>query len=111
VVNSGSDHYHSDSDYASLLGSAFWLVSSAKFFKKNGGEEVERIPLVELYQQRQKERREKGQSDKRFRINPDGDIYLILTYYSEERGISARNISTGKIQEFPGSLFVIPEEE
>ena len=71
---------------------------------------MERLKLVELYQQRQRERREKGQSDKRFRINPDGDIYLILIYYSEERGISARNMSTDKIKEFPGSLFVIPQE-
>jgi len=71
---------------------------------------MKRLKLVELYQQRQKERREKGQSDKRFKINPDGDIYLILIYYSEERGISARNMRTNRIEEFPYSLFVISEE-
>lgn len=70
---------------------------------------MERLKLIDLYQQRQTERKEKGQSDKRFRINPEGDIYLILTDYSKKRGISARNMRTARIEEFPYSLLVIPE--
>ncbi len=70
---------------------------------------MERISLVELHRQRQRERIEKGESHKRlFRINPDGDIYLLLNYYSEER-ISARNMRTSEIEQFSSSSLVIPE--
>lgn len=76
--------------------------------KNGGGEEMKRLKLIDLCQLRNKERKEKGQGDKRFRINPGGDIYLILIHYSEER-ISARNTRTGKVEEFNGNLFVILE--
>lgn len=72
---------------------------------------MKRIKLLELYQQGQKEKRKKGQSksNKRFKINPNGDVYLILTYYSKER-ISTRNIRTERIEEFSPDLFIIPKE-
>ena len=72
---------------------------------------MERLELVELYQQRQKERKKNRAINKRFRINPNGDVYLILVYYSKNRGISVRNTRTGKEEFYSCNLFVIPERE
>lgn len=71
---------------------------------------MKRLSLIDLCQLRSKERRKKGQSNKRFRINPGGDIYVLLIHYSEER-ISARNTRTGKVEEFNGNSLVVLEQE
>jgi len=68
---------------------------------------MKRLRLTDLHRLRNKEKRK---SNERFRIDPGGDIYLILIYYSKER-MSARNTRTNKVEEFNSDLFVIPEGE
>jgi len=68
------------------------------------------MKLVELYMRRQNRRRDgEKKANERFTMtSSDGDVYLMLNFYSTKRGISARNIHTRGIVEFPCNLLVIP---